>query len=427
ALTLRQAGRVSQLQGKPEEALPAFVQSRDLLSSLSKKNTESTDILYELGNAEFYIGNFYLSQGDFARARPAFEKNHEITGQLLQIDPDNPEWMMERSYSHNNLAAVQLQSGTGVDEASLAHMQQAIDLIERVMLMVPDKTVYSSHYATTLAWAADAQSQACNLENAMVLRQKALQLAETLSISDPGDNDLKRRYAYAISGVSSIQTKTGQTGLAEQNLELVISILEQLSAADPSNILYPQEIAYRQFRLARLMAANGRLEEAAALMSALESKIGMESGLAEQNEEMRHASIDFHLAFAKINYQSGDKDGANLQLQKALQLQKDSSGPGVQGHSGQARLEEMRFQWWEINGEEGLAAFPVKPAPGSLNTGGLISCEDALSTAKEFVIKGEPDRAVVSVRYLQERGYADPAFIRFCTKYGLCPGESVTL
>jgi tetratricopeptide (TPR) repeat protein len=426
ALTLRQVGRISQLQGKPTDALQAFVQSRDVLSGLSTNNPESAELLYELGNAEFYIGNFHLEQGDYTRARQACQKYHEIAGRLLALDPDNPEWMMERSYSHNNLAAVQLQSGLGVDEPTLAHLQEAIVLIENVMQKAPDKSIYASHYATTLAWAADAQYQACNLDNAIALRQKASHLAATLAQLFPGDNDLKRRYAYAISGVSVLQTNTGQTELAGQNLRLVIAMLEQLSAADPSNILYIQQIAYRQFRLARLMAATGNVSEAGALMSELAPKIGLDSGIAAQNDETRPVAIDFHLAYARVKYQQGDKSEANRQLENAMKLLLDDPAHSAPVRSEREQLEELRFLWWEINGEADLARIPRPAESRPAAEGTLRSCEDALIAAKESVIAGEPDKALPAISYLQERGYAEPLFMQFCTKYGLCAGTPVS-
>lgn len=424
ALTLRQVGRVSQLQGKPDEALTAFLQSRDLLSGLRSRSPELSALLYELGLAEFYIGNFYLHRGDYAQARLAFQKNHEINGELLNSEPENLYWIIERSYSHNNLAVVQLESGRGVHEETLMHMSEAIVLIEKAMQLAPADTDYSSHYATTLAWAADTQYEACNLENAMALRQKAEQLAESLSLSDPGDNDLKRRYAWAVSGVAQLQTRTGQLDLAEQNLKLVISILEQMSAADPSNILYRQEVSHRRLRLARLMDGMGRFAEAHALMSELESIIGANSGFAEQNEENRQTSIEFQLAFASISAHLGNTTEATAQLRRALDLQLSDSELRVQGNPDRNLLREMRFQWWELHGDDGLSNFPLLSEPEPATTAVFRSCEDAQAMAKEFVIAGELDQALEPVAYLNERGYAEPSFIQFCTKYELCPGPS---
>jgi len=425
AVTLRQVGRVSQLQGKPDAALQAFSESRDLLSNLYRKNPASPDLLYELGTAESYIGEYFLSQGDFAHSQSAFEKYHEITGQLREIDPHNADWMMERSYSHNNLAVLRLESGRGVDEASLSHLDRAVALIELVMQQVPDKKLYSSNYANTLAWAATAQYKACNLGNAIALRQKARRLAETLAQSDPGDNDLSRRYAYAISGVAALQTNTGQLALAEQDLELVISMLEQLSAADSSNIVYPQEIAVRQLWLARLMAASGRIGEAQAVMSKLDPIIGMESVAADQNGAKRQDAIDFHIAYARIFYQSGDNTAADLQLETALQLLWNGASHELVG-AAREKLQAMRFLWWEINAEQGLENFPTVMEYGPTDPGVLRSCEDALISAKEYVIEGDLEKAAQPVRYLQERGYADPEFVQFCTKYGLCQIKGAT-
>jgi hypothetical protein len=218
--------------------------------------------------------------------------------------------------------------------------------------------------------------------------------------------------------------------LAEINLKLTISVLEQMAAADPSNVLYPQEIAYRQFRLAKLMAGAGRLAEANTLMSKLEMKIGADSGIAEQNAESRQICIDFQLAYARINFLTGNSAEASIQLQKALNLQLEGSPPDSQGPSDLEKLKEIRFQWWEINGDDGLATFPVvpEPSPGSagapVSIGALRSCEDALIAAKGFVIEGDLDKAGLTVNYLNERGYADPDFIQFCTAYKLCPTKS---
>ncbi|MGB5488156.1 MAG: hypothetical protein WBN06_12245, partial [Lysobacterales bacterium] len=371
----------------------------------------------------FYIGDFYLKQGNYAQSRLAFQKNHQINGELLKIDPENLDWIMERSYSHNNLAAVQLESGMGVNQESLAHMSEAIALIEKAMQLAPVDTAYSSHYANTLAWAADAQLDACNLEDAMALRKKVRQLAESLSRSDPGDNDLKRRYAYAVSGMATIQTRTGGLDQAEQNLRLTISILEQMSAADPSNVLYPLEIYHRQLRLAKLMGGMGRFDEAYALMSELESKIGADSGFAEQNEENRQTCVDFQLSFARVSTHLGKTAEATAQLQKALDLQLTGSEHRKQGTSDHVMLKEMRFLWWEIHGDDSLADFPAGSEPESVTTGALRSCEDAQATAKEFVIAGDLEQAVRQVAYLQDRGYAEPAFIQFCTAYDLCAGK----
>jgi len=424
ALTLRQMGRVSELQGRPEEASEHYLQSYDILSRLRKSSPDIPELIFELGNAEYYVGNLYLQQGDYQWAREAFQNYHELTRELLETDPDNPDWIMERSYSHNNLAALQLNSGMGVDEATLTHLEEAIGLIERAMRLAPDDEAYASHYANTLAWAADAQYEACNLDKAMSLQIKARDMAEDSVRSDPGNSNLKRLYAYATSGLATLQVDTGKLELAEENLNLAILMLEQLSAADPSNVLYPWEAIHRQFRLARLIAERDRLSEAKTLMLELEPKMIPASEPGDHQEDSRIAHIDFLLACASIESRLGNTREASDRLLAVLEAGSANPDRQDRNHADSVRLLETRFRWWELHGNDGLDRFPTVPKSSLGTAGALRSCEDAQYAAKLHVLENDRSKAASEVGYLTERGYKDPAFLRFCRKYELCASLS---
>ncbi len=100
---------------------------------------------------------------------------HRMTRTLAAMDADNPDWILEMAYAHNNLAAVQLDSGMGINGATLEHVAESIRLMEIVVALKPDDKDVVSGYATTLAWAADAQFR---IAEAM-FEQKRLQQAAT--------------------------------------------------------------------------------------------------------------------------------------------------------------------------------------------------------------------------------------------------------
>ena len=218
---------------------------------------------------------------------------HRLTRQLLATDPDNPDWIMELSYSHNNLAALQLYSGKEVNEETLAHVAEAIRLVEKVVAMKPGDQAVADNYATLLAWAADAEVRVCNLGNALKLRDRTKFLAESSARSDPGNNDLKKRRAYAYTGVARVQTSTGSLTSAVQNLEIAISILQELSAADPSNIHYSEQAFFRQVMLAKLLADTGQFELARSLMKVLEPGFGLPGELADLAIKHPNEYIEF--------------------------------------------------------------------------------------------------------------------------------------
>jgi tetratricopeptide (TPR) repeat protein len=420
ALTLRQMGRVSELQGRLVEALEVFQRSRDLFQTLEAKYPGQPELLYELSNAEYYIGNYHLELGAYEPAREAFRNSHRLTEKLMAAAPENPAWIMERSYSHNNLAAVQLASGQGVDHETLEHLEDAIALIERAMQLEPDNRQYASHYAVTLAWAADAQYQACRIDTAMSMRFRVRQLAEKAALADPGNRALERRHAYAISGVSAIQAHAGQLERAEENLVLSIAMLQQMAAADPSNLLYRFEIVEREFRLARLMAEQGRLEEASMQMSAIEPGLRPDARSPTKDDDAMRVYIDFLLAGSNIALQLGQVAEADKKIRQALELQLAEPDEDSGDHARWSKLVEMQFQWWEIHGSAGGDGFPAIPDIIHPGEEILSSCEDLVNQAKLAVIRGDREGAAQAIGHLQQKGFAEPGFIRFCRKYGFC-------
>jgi len=312
ALALRQMGHVGQLQGRSAEPLDYFTRSRDLLKRLTAKYPQTPGMLFELGNANYYVGNLHNELGEYDEARQAMQLYLQNTLALLAMNPANPDWIMEVSYAHNNLAALQIGSGEGIDENVLEHVAEATRLMEKVVALRPDDPVVADNYATLLAWAADAQRMACNLSTSLTLREKVKSLAEHASVVDPGNNDLKKRHAYALSGVASLQIMTGRLGPARDNLEAAIAMLEQLSAVDPSNIVYRQQVLYRSFVLAGLLGATGELETAQQMMHKLEPDFQPDGKLSTLRGTWQRDYIDFLTTYADIEYRSGDEKKANI-------------------------------------------------------------------------------------------------------------------
>lgn len=420
ALALRQMGRVNQAQGKPTEALEAFQRSLELLTRLNSKYPEQPDLLFELGNAEYYIGNLYLRQGRYDKALESTQNYYRLTRRLLSMDPENPDWMMELSYSHNNLAAVQLERGGGINPETLFHVAEAIRLMEAVVAIKPDDKAVADVYATTLAWAATAQYQACNLEDFVKLRNRVEELAESSSRADPANNDLKKHLAFAITGIARAQIVTGRLEDAEQNLRLAISILAALFAADPSNLHYSEEVLSRQVMLAELLADTGQPESAAVMMKELQAEFKSGTEFEVQTAGYRNDYIDFLLAFADVESQLGDAEAANRHLLAVIQLQLSSPGSVAGDMFDTHRLIKTRYQWWQLSGNDNFDRFPPLPELNQTPNGESRSCVEADSAARMFVIEKDRESALKEVAYLQSKGYADPGFINFCKRHDLC-------
>jgi len=420
ALAIRQMGRVSEFQGKSAEALTAYQRSRNLLGGLSRKHPEIPGLLFELGNAEFYIGNLYNREGQYENAVKSMQIYHQLTRKLLETDPDNPDWILEVSYSHNNLAALQLENGKGMDEVSLKHVTEAVSLMEIVVSLKPEDLAVLDVYSNTLAWAADAQYQACNLQEAMSIRIKAGELAKFSTWSDPGNNDLKKHYAYSLTGIANLQIIIGELDLAQQNLELAISVLQQLSAADPSNIHFHELVMYRQNMLLRLLADTGQLELAVPVMEELKIKFESAGDRGNQSVEYQKEYFDYLLACSNVELQLGKKESTSNLLRTAIQSLLERSDAWSGDIFDTNRLVRARYQWWHIHGEDIFDHMATVPELGESTSSEFRSCTEADTAARIYVIDGDSIKATHEIAYLESRGYAEPDFIRFCEDNGLC-------
>ena len=420
ALAFRQLGLVSQEQGKPGEALEAFKRSRNLLSALSGKYPENSELLFQLGNAEYYIGNLYHNQSDRDKALSAMQEYHRLTHLLLERDPRNPDWIMELSYSHNNLAAMQLGYGFDFDEETQEHVEEAVRLAQLATQLEPDNQAFADGYTTVLAWAADAQKQGCNLDKAMSLRKKVLETRETMTRANPTNNDLKRRYAYDLTGLARLQMDLGQLENAETNLEQAISILQQLSLADPSNLRNRDAILTGQLLSARLMAEEDRLDDARTMLRDLDSKMADAQKFADLRKSVSGDYIDFLISLADLEYRQGDTEAGNQLLLNVRQLQMDGTSPDAYDKPVLKQLYRARYEWWAQNGQLGLEQFAAPPVAKSESGHRSGSCEDADIAARNSVMSGDKNSALGEVDYLQSKGYADPSFLRFCKSQQLC-------
>ena len=423
ALALRQMGNVSQGQGRPVEALVAFERSRDLFSRLAKKYPEKQELLFQLGNAEYFIGNLHAEQDHYESALKAMKNYQSLTRQLFDMDPENPDWIMELSYSYNNIAALQLESGSGIGESTFQYIAEAVRLMEKVVRLRPEDKSVADSYATTLAWAADAQAQACNLEDAMAVREKVMVLAEDSARSNPGNNDLSRRYAYSLAGVAKVQTQLGQLDLAEQNLRKAISILQQLAAADPSNVNLRGETANRKVLLAKMLHDSGQPETAKATTQELKPEMKSTGVFTNQAGPSLGGFIDYLIVFADIELHSGNAATANSYLKQAKDLQKNKAVPQQRDKFDRVQHQKMRYQWWEGSGEDGLANFAIPGGLGRHVAGEFQSCIESDYEARMYLLENDRETAAGLVKYLGDQGYADPGFKRFCVKYKLCSEE----
>jgi tetratricopeptide (TPR) repeat protein len=418
----RQLGEVNMSQADLPDALEGFTASRDILLELHRRNPEMAQYVYELGVAEFWIGYAHLETGEFDQAEKALNDYLAWSYRLNELEPGKPEWLMEKSYAHNNIAALINRRGSGQVEAALVHISKAAEFGSQVIELEPDNSPYLSDYAEMMAWLADTHLLRCGLGAALIARQEQVRISRQLTESSPGNNELRSRYAFSLTGLSKVAVQVGLVEPALENMTEASDIIGQLSRADARNSDLKFEHLAREVKVAQLLGELGRLDEAMSLME------GAAPGLRETLEAEAYSNrrryinwIEFLLARSDVAWRSDDPVAAAVHLDEAIShlgriLQSDS-----EGMSWTDALLHARFQLWQQQGRD-LYLDDRFMGVDALVESNHRTCRARANLVRQAILTGDEDGARRVAASLLESGYYEPDFIRVCNRYAICQG-----
>ncbi len=416
----RQLGEVGMEQGDLAGALSAFSTSRDILAELHRRNPERTDFVFELGNAEFWVGYVHLESGDFEKAEAAMNTYLEYANQLVEMEPGNAKWLMEKSYAHGNLAALIVKSGGSDTESALFHNKAAVDLNKKVLELDPDNTEYQSQLGIALAWLADTQLMACDLGNALISRQESVAIAQKQAEEFPGNSNYRSTYAYAMTGVANVAFQVGLAELALENYTRAKEILGQLSLLDPSDLNTRFTYLKRETYAAIVLSESGQLNEALARMEMVREPLTRVLETESYGNLKRYIDwVSYLLAHSDMNWRAGNRDVATALMSEAV----DHLSRLVARENGSAPFAEelliARFLYWQQRGVD-LLDSPDFDGMESRFDKKDASCQLQANLVREAILKQEFEIAGELTSGLLSRGYYDPGFIRTCRQYDLC-------
>jgi tetratricopeptide (TPR) repeat protein len=418
----RQLGEVGMNQGDLPAALEAFMTSRDILLELHRRNPATAQFVYELGNAEFWVGYVHLETGRYDEAEKALNDYLGWAYRLNALEPGKPEWLIEKSYAHNNLAALINRRGANDVDSALVHIRHAVEYNRQAVTLAPDNATYLVEYAEVMAWLADTLLRTCDLGGALTARQEQVAITRQLSESAPGNSSYNSRYAYALTGFADVASQVGLTEVALTHLTTARDRLRRLSASDPSNVDLRFDYLLREFYIAELLAESGHLDKGLQRIHEIADEMGAILRAEEYSHQLRHYRwVRYLLARSDMAWRSGDPVAAAADLDEAVAQLRDILRSNSGDFPDQEALSRARFQLWEQQGVDLFAEqlFATVAAASADNQ----SCATRADRVRHAILTGEKDVARRLVTSLLGKGYYEPGFMRVCTEHGFCQGK----
>ncbi len=423
ALALREEGIEFWQNGNMTSALERFQQSWALLATGYRDDRSNHLVFFELGQAEFWIGQTYLDKGNLDAAEKAFMSYAEITRRLILLQPENAEWVLEMAYALTGLGNLQKSRDVNNPDRTLQFMQSSLEYNQIALVLDPANEYYQSELGQSHAFLADAQLDVCDLEGALKSRQEHVALDLALLEAEPDDIDRIQRMAFALTGSASVKNLHGDTDGAIDSLEKALELLEKimLQNIDPRDTIV--DIISRQQSLVHLMALDGETDEAWEISNEISDKWLALKGISEEDMRTSLLYVDFLIDQARLEKSRGNTQLANQLLNDIqLHLVASQSNMSFRRQAG-SMLVEAVFLQWEMNGElppANILTHLPEYVPGS---GRTRACDDASKAAIKALMLGQMVQAREFTDYLLEKGYREVGFMRVCKQYSLCSGQ----
>ena len=310
ARSLYGIGEVRVNEGNHKEAMIAFRESHARSTALYERAPKNGQRLFDLAQAEYWIGFVAWQQGNFEDTALWFGKYRDSGIKLAAMDRSNFNWQKEAAYGYHNMAVL---------DESLGKYDQA----ERAMLAERELYVeWQKQYPKDV----ELRFEAANIDSwlgSLALRRGMLEQAEKYfsvyasamaqNILDDADNaKWKNIYAEAMLFLYSVQIQRGLLNEAQASASQAMQIAEELHLQDQKNSEWLSTLGESHFKLAVFsrVGAENRLQHAKEL-------IQKAYRINPKNERTADMLAKVLVAQGQLALVNDDQDKAHTYVQEA--------------------------------------------------------------------------------------------------------------
>ncbi len=226
-------GEVRLDEGSHDAALAAFREAHARSTQLHERDPGNGQRLFDLAQAEYWIGYVALQQGDLAKAGEWLRKYRDSVLRLAGMDPSNFDWQREKAYGYHNLAVLDERLGryAEAEEALLAERE----LYRRWLEERPADPKLRAEAADVSSWLGSLAMRQGRLADAQPFFTEQVDALRRNAAEQPLDVRWQEYLADALLLLADAQAARGRLQEAHTSVEQAHVIAEALSARDASN------------------------------------------------------------------------------------------------------------------------------------------------------------------------------------------------
>lgn len=237
---LRIRGRVRMGEGKLRSSQDNFLRAEEVVTHAVGDYKSSIDAQYEFSQTSYWLGYIQMEQKNFHSARRHFIDYRIRAERLRSMDRNNPEWIMEESFPHNNLATLALQ--LGATSNAVIHLERSLSL-KRQAVNLQNRDEWRKEMADTQSWIGMA------LESLGRLDESSAHFTDAINELTPisAINIDNKEWIVQLSSFRQLEARLNLSrGLPKQardSIILALEALDPLASGQKANNLWIYRLA----------------------------------------------------------------------------------------------------------------------------------------------------------------------------------------
>lgn len=263
---LTQLGQVRLNQNRYPEAQASFARAYARSKALAARHPGDGQLLFDRGQAEYWIGFVYWQRRDLDRAQWWLTRYRDTSRAVHAIDPGRVEWLRELGYGEANLATVELERGQ-LQRAGDGY-RRAYATLQSVLAKTPDDPQVAFDMADNLSWQGNVAEQSGRLDQAAALLSAKVEQVRRIAATHATDPNWKFQRASAELVLAALQQARGLLPQAGALADQALVQMRTLTAFDPDNKEWRRCYLQALLRQASVRLAQGRIADARAGLAA---------------------------------------------------------------------------------------------------------------------------------------------------------------
>jgi len=150
---------------------------------------------YDLVRLCYNIGNYFTATGDLNKAMTAYQKMETIQAELLEAQPDDPDFKNGLAISYTKLGST--HSALGNFHQALTFFEQSNELEKQLYAAYPQNVAFKNGLAISYQYLGIAHNTLGNLQQALTFFEKDLTVSEELYAAYPQNVSFKNGLAIS--------------------------------------------------------------------------------------------------------------------------------------------------------------------------------------------------------------------------------------